>query len=134
MIQMAYRAVLLLAIGVTAALLLAGAVIAWAVGLYLALADTVGPALALLLASGVPLLVGISALIAVPLLMQPPSSRRPYADSEEFLGELGNLAGSKLHSLIGAKPRQAAMASLLAGFAAGASPDLRRALLKLLKP
>jgi hypothetical protein len=133
MARMAYRGVLLLAISLAAGLLLAGVVLAWAVGLYLALSEAVGPALALLLASGIPLLAGISAVVAMPFFVRRQSLRRAYPEGEDALGELGAVAGSQLHALIGAHPRKAAMASLLAGFAVGASPDLRQALLKLLK-
>ena len=130
---MVFRGVLLLAAIFGAVMLLGGVVVALAIAAYMALTDVLSPAVALVVASVVPLVAGMAALIVVPNLMASRAPRRPLAATEDLLAEVGNLAGARFSNVLGTHPRKTAMASLLAGFAVGASPELRRALLNLMK-
>jgi hypothetical protein len=127
------RAMCFLVIAITTALLLVGVVGAWSASLYILSADAVGPAYALVIASGVPLLIAVALLFMILRAFRLKSMPRLAAENEQALGDLGNVAGSQLLGLIVAHPRKAAMASLLAGFATGFSRDVRSALLKSLE-
>ncbi|MBY0509196.1 MAG: hypothetical protein K2P94_03500 [Rhodospirillaceae bacterium] len=132
MAQVALRGLLLFAVVFGAIVLLGGVVVALAVAVYLALIDVLPPAPALVAASVVPLAASVAGLLVASKCMQAPA-RRARPTNETLLAELGNLAGGQFSNLLGTHPRKTAMASLLAGFAVGASPELRRALLNLIK-
>lgn len=132
MAQMAFRGVLLFMAVLGAMLLLGGVVVALSVAIYLALAQSIAPAAALVAACGLPLIVGASVLLLIPKRLQPCPRHAPQ-NGEDILAGLGNLAGLRVSNLVSAHPRKTAIASLLAGFAVGASPELRKALLNLLK-
>jgi len=130
---MVLRGALLFAFVFAAVVMLGGVVIAVAVAVHMALADVLPPAAALLAASVIPLVAGVAGLMGVPKLMQRREPRRALTANEDVMAELGNLAGARFSHVLGAHPRKTAMASLLAGFAVGASPELRRALMNLMK-
>jgi hypothetical protein len=130
---MVFRGALLFAVVFAAVVMLGGVVIAVAVAVHMALVDVLPPAAALLAASVIPLAVGLAGLIVIPKLMQWREPRRTLTANENLMAELGNLAGARFSHVLGTHPRKTAMASLLAGFAVGASPELRRALMNLMK-
>jgi hypothetical protein len=130
--QMVFRGLLLFTAVLGASLLLGGVVVGLAVALYMALLPVLPPPAALLAACSVPLAAGITVLVSVPRAMRSCAPSPAQGASEDILAELGNLAGVRVATLLGAHPRKTAMASLLAGFAVGASPELRRTLRSVL--
>lgn len=98
----------------------------------LALARVASPALAALGAAGGALVIAAAVALAARFLAR----RRAGAaalQADRIAAELGALLGKEATSFAAAHPKGTVLASLLAGFAVGADPALRRALRDLLR-
>jgi hypothetical protein len=111
---------------------------------YLALAEIVSPARAAL-ATGVAALVFAGLIVMGGRLLSRRSAgdarRRAHGDAEEdavnaekIAGEMGALLATQMASLVRGHKRSTLTVSLLAGFAVGASPRLRKHLLDIVLP
>lgn len=97
---------------------------------YLALLDRLSPPLAALATAGAALVfAGLIALISH-FLVGLTRSRR--VTSGNWATELGKVVGEEFAKQADAHPHRTAIASLLSGFAVGASPELRQLLKDLL--
>lgn len=129
----AARAAALVAAGVLAlAVVVLGAVFL-ALAFYLWLEGRIGAPLAALGTAAAAFLAAFAVLLIARLM----TARRGPAKSAEAAqdpsGALGQIFGGSLSATLERHGAAAAVAALLAGFAFGASPRLRRALLALLK-
>jgi hypothetical protein len=120
---------------VVAAVYVAGATIVGAlafcgVSIYFALAPAVGAATAALIAGGVLGVLGVTAGLAAYVAAKSP---RPGTLESDSKAALGLLLGRELVALSRTHPAATIVGALAAGIAAGASPDLRRALGSLLR-
>jgi hypothetical protein len=86
-----------------------------------------------------PVALGLTALFPMAaafglwgLLRDAAEPSEPAATREDALTNLCSLTGAKLGAMVEGHPRKAALLSLAAGFAVGASPELRKNLQRLL--
>jgi hypothetical protein len=106
-----------------AILFLGGALYLWLVSL------AITPSLAALLVAAAGLGLALLLVLALKLV----SGQRAPAAPGHTAGELGALAAQQATSLAKAHPYRAFAISLVAGFAAGASPEIRKIFTDLLK-
>jgi hypothetical protein len=120
----------------TIVLLVAAAFLAGA--LFLALRDVMsGPLAALVTGLAGVLVAALIALVGGLTMRRSKPARaegqsRAPVEAQRLAGELGGIIGEEMASLARTHARGTAIASLLAGFAVGASPRLRRLLRDLL--
>lgn len=109
---------------------------------YLALLDVFSPATAALLTGLGAIVLALLILAAGRAALRPGARRRRAAESAEAgpgdaatgAGELAGALGERLATIARANPKATLFASLVAGFAVGVSPRLRKALIDLLLP
>jgi hypothetical protein len=124
-------------VSIFVASLIAGGVVALLGGtLYIALRDATTPLVAGLITAAAGLTTAFGVMVGGHILSRRNSGSQPrslfsgqnlsnLSDKEKLLADLGGLAGMELVALIRSRPRETVAASLLAGFALGASPRLR---------
>ncbi len=129
----AARIAALLAAGICAlAMVLIGAVFL-ALSLHLWLAERIGAPLAALGTGAAAILAAFAIILVARLATSRTPPAREGMKEEELSGALGKLLVNSLSSAVKRHGPAAAISALLAGFAVGASPDLRKTLLDLLK-
>lgn len=123
--------VLIALIGVLVALMGLGFL---AHALHVALVPQVGPALAAALTGGAVLLLAVLLLAVAALVARQGTRRRDGAppratgESQPRPEEVASVLGEQAAALLRDRPKTSAGAALAAGFAVGASPELRRLL------
>lgn len=127
------RIAVLLAAGVCAlAVVLIGAVF-FALSLHLWLAERIGAPLAALGTGAAAILAAFAIILVARLATSRTPPARKVASEDELSGALGKLFVNSFSTTLKRHGPAAAISALLAGFAVGASPDLRKTLLDLLK-
>lgn len=135
---------MLILVGLVAAMLVLVIAIAFLCGaMYLALRDVATQPIAALLSGLAALAISALIVLSAHLVAGGPGSfpkrglhrdGRPASDDEHRLAaEAASVVGEEIASIMRLHARGTVLASLLAGFAVGASPRLRRVLRELLK-